>query len=233
MIPLCKKILGVDGELNMYSGVDLIIGYARGWRRTVDFSTYCENGAQKHVRNEQTFLEYLVPTALEKIWETLSLEAGVAREGWGGIGGVSTSMHTRTRTRTTAPLALPFLFLCARTRAKQAQGLNFNYFLFGRYNISMLAGAWPARTRLSLPFLSSNVIIIILVCARSVISCTPRPPHPPRVHRTPLSLSFSSFTFSTPTPTGSSVVALSSPFYLAFLIPLLCSTSSMSRVLCN
>lgn len=26
---------------------------------------------------------------------------------------------------------------------EQAQGLNFNYFLFGRYNISMLGGAWP------------------------------------------------------------------------------------------
>lgn len=26
---------------------------------------------------------------------------------------------------------------------ERAQGLNFNYFLFGRYNISMLGGAWP------------------------------------------------------------------------------------------
>jgi len=37
------------------------------------FSTYY-NGAQKHVRNEQTFPEYLLPRALEKIWETPSLE---------------------------------------------------------------------------------------------------------------------------------------------------------------
>jgi len=37
------------------------------------FSTYY-NGAQKHVRNEQTFPEYLLPRALEKIWETPSLK---------------------------------------------------------------------------------------------------------------------------------------------------------------
>lgn len=51
------------------------------------FSTYY-NGAQKHVRNEQTFPEYLLPRALEKIWETPSLEnerrAGGIREGGGG-----------------------------------------------------------------------------------------------------------------------------------------------------
>lgn len=28
---------------------------------------------------------------------------------------------------------------------ERAQGLNFNYFLFGRYNISMLGGAWPTE----------------------------------------------------------------------------------------
>lgn len=43
------------------------------------FSTYY-NGAQKHVRNEQTFPEYLLPRALEKIWETPSLE----NEQWRG-----------------------------------------------------------------------------------------------------------------------------------------------------
>ncbi|XP_039308797.1 uncharacterized protein LOC120358476 [Solenopsis invicta] len=33
---------------------------------------------------------------------------------------------------------------CGRVLAcERAQGLNFNYFLFGRYNISMLGGAWP------------------------------------------------------------------------------------------
>lgn len=33
---------------------------------------------------------------------------------------------------------------CERALAcERAQGLNFNYFLFGRYNISMLGGAWP------------------------------------------------------------------------------------------
>ena len=33
---------------------------------------------------------------------------------------------------------------CGRALAcERAQGLNFNYFLFGRYNISMLGGAWP------------------------------------------------------------------------------------------
>lgn len=35
------------------------------------------------------------------------------------------------------------VFVCEAS--KQAQGLNFNYFLFGRYNISMLGGACPAR----------------------------------------------------------------------------------------
>ncbi|KAL6440273.1 hypothetical protein ACFW04_003090 [Cataglyphis niger] len=63
---------------------------------------------------------------------------------------------------------------------ERAQGLNFNYFLFGRYNISMLGGAWPTgRARLSPPSLSSNVIIIIRVCAWSVISCArPSPDYP-------------------------------------------------------
>ena len=100
------------------------------------------------------------------------MESGAAREGWGGLRRgkyVDAHAHMDTYASSYLPLLLP---PCARTRAKQAQGLNFNYFLFGRYNISMLAGACPARARLSLPSLSSNVIIIILVCARSVISCT-------------------------------------------------------------
>lgn len=46
----------------------------------------------------------------------------------------------RARTYTRARASV---FVCEAS--KQAQGLNFNYFLFGRYNISMLGGACPAR----------------------------------------------------------------------------------------
>lgn len=119
------------------------------------FSTYY-NGAQKHVRNEQTFPEYLLPRALEKIWETPSLE-NEEQGGWRTtLGEKRGSVYPTYKARTSAASVRALARACmytylgashGRGRAfacERAQGLNFNYFLFGRYNISML-GAEPGR----------------------------------------------------------------------------------------
>lgn len=53
--------------------------------------------------------------------------------------------HTFTRVHTHRETYVVSFCVFVCEPSKQAQGLNFNYFLFGRYNISMLAGACPAR----------------------------------------------------------------------------------------
>lgn len=49
----------------------------------------------------------------------------------------------RRRARVSRVCAVAHTDTDAHSHASPAQGLNFNYFLFGRYNISMLGGAWP------------------------------------------------------------------------------------------
>lgn len=95
--------------------VDLII--RRGeYRCTGRFFYLAWNDARNHVRNEQTFLEYLVPTAVEKIWETPSLgkkrgvKDGVVTVRYVGKY-VDGSARARTPTRGR---------LCVRMRGKQA-----------------------------------------------------------------------------------------------------------------
>lgn len=76
------EILNGGGK-ELRAAVDLIIRCASTGR----FFYLAWNDARNHVRNEQTFLEYLVPTAVEKIWETPSLgkkRGGGGSEGWGG-----------------------------------------------------------------------------------------------------------------------------------------------------
>lgn len=103
--------------------VDLIIRCASNGHGRFFYLPW--NDAQNHVRNEQTFLEYLVPTALEKIWETPSLGmmrgtgvgVGGGSEGWGGTVryvGKYVDAHARAQAHTHAPP------LCVRMRAKQA-----------------------------------------------------------------------------------------------------------------
>lgn len=76
----------------------------------------------------------------------LGKEVGAAvKDGVVTVRYVGKYVDGRTRTHTYAHVRAAGLSVFVCEPSKQAQGLNFNYFLFGRYNISMLAGACPAR----------------------------------------------------------------------------------------